>query len=63
MLAEICQKVLDGFEMPVEWALSIVVAIIKGKGDIRNCGCYSSVQLLEHGMKVVEGVLEKCFVE
>ena len=32
---------------------------LQGKGDIRNCGCYSSVQLLEHGMKVVEGVLEK----
>ena len=29
-MAEICQKVRDGFERPVEWALSIVVPIFKG---------------------------------
>ena len=33
--------------------------IFKGKGDIRNCNCYSAVKLLEHGMKVVERVLKK----
>ena len=59
MMAGICQKVLDGFEMPAEWALCIVVPIFKGKGDIRNCSCYRTVKLLEHGMKVVEMVLEK----
>ena len=45
--------------MPAEWALSIVVPIFKGKGDIRNCGCYGDVELLDHGMKVVGSVLEK----
>ena len=30
-MAVICQKVLDGFVMPVEWALCIVVQIFKGK--------------------------------
>ena len=59
MMAEICKKVLDGFGMPAVWALSIVVPIIKGKGDIRNCSCYGAVKLLEHGMKVVERVFEK----
>ena len=39
--------------MPVEWALSIVIPIFKGK-DIRNCSCYGAVKPLEHGMKVVE---------
>ena len=28
---KICQKVLDGFGMPAEWALSTVVPIFKGK--------------------------------
>ena len=51
-------SVLDGFGMPAEWALSIVVLIIKGKGDIRNFSCYIVVMLLEHGM-AVERVLEK----
>ena len=45
--------------MPVEWALSTVGPIFKGKGDIRNCCCYGAVRLLEHGMKVVDRVLEK----
>ena len=45
--------------MPVEWVLSIMVPIFKG--DIRNCSCYGAVKLLEHGMKVVERVLEKRF--
>ena len=58
-MAEICLRVLDRFEMPVEWALSIVVQILSGKGDIRNCGCYRAVKLPEHGMKVVERVLGK----
>ena len=56
MMAEICQNVLSGFGMPAEWALSIVVPIFKGKGDIMNCNCYRAVKLLEHGMKVVEMV-------
>ena len=57
VMAEICQKVLDGFGMPVELALGIVVTIFKGKGDIRNCSCYGAAKLLEHGMKVVGRVL------
>ena len=59
VMAEICQKVLDGFRMPVEWVLSVVVPIFKGKGDIRNCSCHRTVKLLEHGMKVVERVFKK----
>ena len=58
-MAKICKKVLDGFGMPAEWALSMVVPIFKRKGDISNCSCYSSVKLLDHGMKVVERVLDK----
>ena len=45
--------------MPAEWALSIVVPIFKGKGDIRNCNYYGAVKVLEHGMKVVKRVLKK----
>ena len=45
--------------MPVEWVVSIVVPIFKRKGDIRNCSCHRAVKLHEHGMKVVDRVLEK----
>ena len=40
LMTEICQRVLDQFGMPVEWALSIVFPIFKGKVDIRKCSCY-----------------------
>ena len=58
-MAQICQGVLHGFGMPVEWVLSNVVIIFKGKRDIWNCSCYRAVKLLQNGMKVVEMVFEK----
>ena len=45
--------------MPAKWALSIVVPIIKGKGDIRNRSFYRAMTFLEYVMKVAERVLEK----
>ena len=45
--------------MPVEWALRIVFPIFKRKSDIRNFSCYRDVKCQEHGMMVVERVLEK----
>ena len=45
--------------MDFQCALSIAVPTFKGKGDIRNCIFYRVVKLLEHGMNVVEKVLEK----
>ena len=36
-----------------------MVPIFKVKGDIRNCSCYGAVELIEHGMKIVECVLQK----
>ena len=45
--------------MPVKRALSTMAPIFKGKGGIRNCNCYRTVRLDEHGMKLVGRVLEK----
>ena len=63
VMAVICQRVLDGFGMTAEWALSIVVPIFKGKGDTRSCSCHRAVKLLEHGMKMVKMVLAKGFAK
>ena len=51
MITEICQKVIDGFGMPAEWTLSIVVPIFNGKDDSRNS---RAAKCHEDGMKVVE---------
>ena len=53
-MAEICQKVLDGFGISADWSLSITVPISKGK----NCSFYRTAKHLEDGMKVVEKVPE-----
>ena len=55
----ICQKVLDGFGMPLDLALNIMIPVFKGKGDTSNCSGYGAMKFLEHGMKMVERVLEK----
>ena len=36
-----------------------MVPVFKSKGGIRNCSCYRAMKLHEHGMKMVERVLEK----
>ena len=59
MIAEVCQRVVDGLGMPAELALNIVVLIFKGKDDIRNCSYYRAMILLMYGIKVVEMVFKK----
>ena len=44
--------------MPEDWATSIVIPILKGKGNIMNCVVHRGVKLLERAMKIVEKVLE-----
>jgi predicted GNAT family acetyltransferase len=59
VLTKICNDMLDGGEMPEEWRNSTLVPLYKGKGNVKECGSYRGVKLLEHGMKVVERVLER----
>ena len=58
-LTELCNQVVREGAIPREWQLSTLIPIFKGKGDPMECGSYRAVKLLEHGMKVLEGVLEK----
>ena len=50
---------IDGFGMPAEWALSIVVPTFKRKGDIRNYRCYRAGKLFEYGMKMMKRCQKK----
>ena len=43
--------------MPEEWKTSVVLLIVKGKGDVMDFEACRGVKLLEHAMKVVERVL------
>ena len=59
VLTDIANRVLAGEGIPDDWTFSVLVPLYKGKGDARDCGAYRGVKLLEHGMKVVERVLER----
>ena len=59
VITEICNRVLDGVCIPDDWRYSVLVPLYKGKGDVRDCGAYRGVKLLEHGMKVLERVFER----
>ena len=59
VMTELCNRMLDGEDMPEDWRSSILVPLYKGKGDVRECGSYRGVKLLEHGMKVMERVMER----
>jgi hypothetical protein len=56
VITKIANRVLDGEGIPDEWSCSVLVPLYKGKGDVRDCGAYRGVKLLEHAMKVVERV-------
>ena len=42
-----------------EWTRSVIVPIFKNKGDILDCKQYRSIKILEHGLKVLERVLDE----
>ena len=50
-------KVSNGFlkreKKPDSWKLSDLIPIHKHKGDVKLCGSYRRVKLLEHGIKVM----------
>ncbi len=55
-LTTVFRSTVDEEEIPEDWKNSVTVPIYKGKGDALECG---GVQLLEHGMKLFQKVLEE----
>jgi len=45
--------------IPDDWKSSILLPVFQGKGDPMECGSYRVIKLLEHAMKVIEGVFER----
>jgi len=58
-VAEVCRQVWRQGEIPADWQASVVVPVYKSRGDPLVCGSYRPVKLLEHGMKVMERILER----
>ena len=50
---------LEGNKMPESRRKSDLIPIFKGKEDVRSCGNYRSIKLLEHNMKEIERIFER----
>ena len=59
MMHEILKRVWEEEKMPEEWEKSEIVPIFKQKGDPLDCGNFRGIKLLEHGMKIMEKILER----
>ena len=58
-MTDLCNSVISEGHIPEDWTKSILVPLFKGKGDPLACGSYRAIKLLEHGMKLLERVLER----
>ena len=58
-ITELCNRIVWERKIPDDWQRSTLVPIYKGKGDPLECGSYRAIKLLEHGMKILEKVLER----
>ena len=61
VMMELCQRLLDGREMPDGWKTNVIVPIFKGKSDVMSCGSYREVKLLEHALMYKRGVSKPLF--
>ena len=59
MMQEMLNCVWEEEKMPEDWKKSEIIPIYKQKGDPLECGNYRGIKLLEHGMKILEKILER----
>ena len=59
VMTNICRSFWATERLPDDFHRSTTVPIYKGKGDPLDCASYRGIRLLEHGLKVIERVLEK----
>src|SRR5206468_9992165 len=55
---DICNEVVSSGVVPIDWKRSWMVNVYKGKGIALECSSYRGIKLLEHVLKVLEGVIE-----
>jgi len=47
-LANVAIDIMQGNNKPKRWRRSDLIPFYKGKGDVRFCGNYKSIKLLDH---------------
>lgn len=57
-LAELCNSVKKERKISEDSKISVIVPVYKGKGNPLERESYRAIKVIEHGMKVIEWVLE-----
>ena len=57
-VTELLNKIFEAERIPKRWTRSYLVTIYKDKGDPIQCKNFREIKLLEHGLKVLEKVLD-----
>ena len=60
-MLDLLKAIWEEEEMPRDWEESQMVHIFKQKGDILECGNHRGIKLTEHGLKVLERILDERF--
>ena len=60
-MLELLRAIFEEEVMPADWEESQMVHIFKQKGDILECGNHRGIKLTEHGLKVLERILDERF--
>ena len=56
-LTKLFNLIFRSNKMPKEWRRSILVPILKNKGDVQSCTNYRGIKLMSHTMKLWERVI------
>ena len=58
-MTTLLRAIWEDEEMPRDWEESLMIHIFKQKGDILECGNHRGIKLTEHGLKVLERILDE----
>ena len=59
LTTKLINVIMREISVPDDWLKSVMVDIYKGKGDVFVQSNYRGLELLNHGKKVVERVMDK----
>ena len=57
-VTDVCNEVVSSGVVPIDWKRSWMVNVYKCKRSALECSSYRGIKLLEHVLKVLEGVIE-----
>ena len=57
-ITNLCNSIVTEGKIPDDWTKSTMATLYKGKGDPMKCGSYRGIKLLEHGLKIFDGIID-----